>query len=246
MASGFAVSMAASGLAAGVCWCWVRPSALVRGPWCVAPQRTEAAHAQVSHLRSQALQAVVQTSPLDRQRVHRDGLPARWPSRPKPWYLGSHAISREWRVMVVAPVIALAVATAVVAGCADSWWCAAPLIPLFMAIVGWRAQAASEAQMVELGQMNAFLLDRLRGLSTCVRCMRCRNTAQRLRTHAEVTAHTHHACAARCLSFFRGAGAIFGFWAWPWWPCTSAFICWAICLLALGQAAEFGAKPCGC
>ena len=43
---------------------------------------------------------------------------------------------------------------------------AAPLIPLFMAIVGWRAQAASEEQMVQLGQMNGFLLDRLRGLTT--------------------------------------------------------------------------------
>src|SRR5206468_10212384 len=43
---------------------------------------------------------------------------------------------------------------------------AAPLIPIFMAIVGWRARAASEAQMVEMGGMNAFLLDRLRGLAT--------------------------------------------------------------------------------
>ncbi|RYY85788.1 MAG: ATP-binding cassette domain-containing protein, partial [Comamonadaceae bacterium] len=36
----------------------------------------------------------------------------------------------------------------------------------FMAIIGWRAQAASEAQMLEQGGMNAFLLDRLRGLAT--------------------------------------------------------------------------------
>ncbi|MGJ7579521.1 thiol reductant ABC exporter subunit CydD [Variovorax sp. RHLX14] len=43
---------------------------------------------------------------------------------------------------------------------------AAPLIPMFMAIVGWRAKAMSEAQLVELGGMNAFLLDRLRGLAT--------------------------------------------------------------------------------
>ncbi|MDB5825884.1 MAG: transporter, CydDC cysteine exporter (CydDC-E) family, permease/ATP-binding protein CydD, partial [Variovorax sp.] len=43
---------------------------------------------------------------------------------------------------------------------------AAPLIPVFMALVGWRARAASEAQMVEMGSMNAFLLDRLRGLAT--------------------------------------------------------------------------------
>lgn len=43
---------------------------------------------------------------------------------------------------------------------------AAPLIPFFMVIVGWSAQAASEKQMVEVGQMNGYLLDRLRGLST--------------------------------------------------------------------------------
>ena len=43
---------------------------------------------------------------------------------------------------------------------------AAPLIPMFMAIVGWRAKAASEAQMLEQGGMNAFLLDRLRGLAS--------------------------------------------------------------------------------
>ncbi|MCF4165892.1 thiol reductant ABC exporter subunit CydD [Zavarzinia compransoris] len=43
---------------------------------------------------------------------------------------------------------------------------AAPLIPLFMALVGWRAKAASEAQLAEMGDMNAFLLDRLRGLAT--------------------------------------------------------------------------------
>lgn len=43
---------------------------------------------------------------------------------------------------------------------------AAPLIPFFMVIVGWSAQSASEKQMVELGQMNGYLLDRLRGLST--------------------------------------------------------------------------------
>lgn len=43
---------------------------------------------------------------------------------------------------------------------------AAPLIPFFMALVGWRARAASEEQMLEMGQMNGFLLDRLRGLTT--------------------------------------------------------------------------------
>ncbi|WP_245459386.1 MULTISPECIES: thiol reductant ABC exporter subunit CydD [unclassified Rhizobium] len=42
----------------------------------------------------------------------------------------------------------------------------APLIPIFMALIGWRAKAASEKQLAETGGINAFLLDRLRGLAT--------------------------------------------------------------------------------
>lgn len=61
---------------------------------------------------------------------------------------------------------------------------AAPLIPMFMAIVGWRAQAASEAQMVELGRLNGFLLDRLRGLPTLRALGAIEATALRLRRGA--------------------------------------------------------------
>lgn len=42
----------------------------------------------------------------------------------------------------------------------------APLIPIFMALVGWRAKAASERHLVELADMNAFMLDRLRAMQT--------------------------------------------------------------------------------
>ncbi|MFJ7566047.1 thiol reductant ABC exporter subunit CydD [Herminiimonas sp. NPDC097707] len=62
---------------------------------------------------------------------------------------------------------------------------AAPLIPLFMALVGWRAKAASEAQMIEMGGMNAFLLDRLRGLATLRTLGAVDITALRLRDAAE-------------------------------------------------------------
>lgn len=61
---------------------------------------------------------------------------------------------------------------------------AAPLIPLFMAIVGWRAKAASEAQMLEQGGMNAFLLDRLRGLASLRALGAVDATALRLRATA--------------------------------------------------------------
>lgn len=62
---------------------------------------------------------------------------------------------------------------------------AAPLIPVFMALVGWRAKAASEAQMVEVGGMNAFLLDRLRGLATLRTLDAIDATAIRLRDSAQ-------------------------------------------------------------
>ncbi|PSH68968.1 thiol reductant ABC exporter subunit CydD [Phyllobacterium brassicacearum] len=61
----------------------------------------------------------------------------------------------------------------------------APLIPLFMALIGWRAKAASEKQLVEMGGMNAFLLDRLRGLATIRSLDAVDLTAKRLRANAE-------------------------------------------------------------
>jgi ATP-binding cassette subfamily C protein CydD len=61
----------------------------------------------------------------------------------------------------------------------------APLIPVFMALIGWRAKAASEKQLVEMGGMNAFLLDRLRGLGTIRSLDAVDSTAHRLRDNAQ-------------------------------------------------------------
>lgn len=61
----------------------------------------------------------------------------------------------------------------------------APVIPLFMALIGWRAKAASEKQLVEMGQMNAFLLDRLRGLATIRSLDAVEATALRVRADAD-------------------------------------------------------------
>lgn len=65
---------------------------------------------------------------------------------------------------------------------------AAPLIPIFMALIGYGAQKASEKQMLEIGQMNGFLLDRLRGLATIrmfdgvdLVAKRLRDTSERVR-----------------------------------------------------------------
>ena len=143
------------------------------------------ARRQVSQLRQHVMQAVVQTSPLDRQRAASGWVASALAEQAEaivPWL--SRYQPAMWRVMLVAPLIVIAVAS-------QSWLaalillCAAPLIPLFMAIVGWRAKAASDAQMVELGQMNAFLLDRLRGLPTLRALHAVSHMAQRLQVHAE-------------------------------------------------------------
>ena len=144
-----------------------------------------ASRLRVSQLRAGAAAALACRSPLD---------PARLPSGQAasviaeqseavlPWLLRYQPA--RWRVMLVPPLIALAVAS-------QSWLsalilvCAAPLIPLFMVIIGWRAQAASAAQLQVVGGMNGFLLDRLRGLSTLRALGAIDATAQRLRTTAE-------------------------------------------------------------
>lgn len=124
------------------------------------------ARTQLSQLRAAVVAALAAGSPLDRARAS-SGLAASVLAEQAEAvvpYLVRYQPAR-WRVRVVPPFILV-----VVAG--FSWVAAAvlllaaPLIPLFMAFVGLRAQAASRAQMVEMGGMNGFLLDRLRGLAT--------------------------------------------------------------------------------
>ena len=90
----------------------------------------------------------------------------------------------QWRVRVV-PLAILAVVLPLSWVAALVLLVAAPLIPLFMALVGWRAKAASEAQLAGMGDMNAFLLDRLRGLATLRALGAVEATALRLRSSAE-------------------------------------------------------------
>lgn len=156
--------------------------------WCEGKgvrQTYRCARAQVSELRAQVVAALAQGSPLDRQRPA-SGLAASAVAEQAeaivPWL--SRYQPAMWRVRWVPAVIALAVAS-------QSWVAAlillfaAPLIPLFMAVVGWQARAASQAQMVELGSMNAFLLDRLRGLASLRALGAVDRTAERLRASAE-------------------------------------------------------------
>lgn len=98
-------------------------------------------------------------------------------------YLARFRPARQ-RAMIVPPAILLCVL-------AYSWAAAlvlllaAPLIPIFMALIGWRAKTASEAQLAQLGGMNAFLLDRLRGLATIHSLDAVETTALRLKADSE-------------------------------------------------------------
>jgi ATP-binding cassette subfamily C protein CydD len=144
-----------------------------------------AARARLSVLRAEVALALSARSPLDSGRPA-SGLAASVIAEQAEAvvpFLVRYGPAR-WRASVV-PVVILAL----VAG--FSWMAAlvllvaAPLIPLFMAMVGWRARAASQAQMIELGSMNGFLLDRLRGLATLRSLDAVDATARRLGDSAE-------------------------------------------------------------
>lgn len=144
-----------------------------------------AARAQLAQLRVQVTAALAARSPLDRGRPA-SGLAASVIAEQAeavvPWLVRYQPA--RWRVALVLPVLLLAVGWV-------AWvpalvlLLAAPLIPLFMALVGWRAQAASAEHLQELGDLNAFLLDRLRGLATLRALGAVDATALRLRASAQ-------------------------------------------------------------
>ncbi|MBA8881903.1 thiol reductant ABC exporter subunit CydD [Phyllobacterium myrsinacearum] len=144
-----------------------------------------AARTTLSQLRSQAITALSRRSPLDPDRIASGAAasilaeqaeavvpylarfrPARFKATIIPVAILVCVLPLSWAVAIVLLV-------------------AAPLIPIFMALIGWRAKAASEAQLVEVGGMNAFLLDRLRGLATIRSLDAVDRTAKRLRADAE-------------------------------------------------------------
>ncbi|WP_051603176.1 thiol reductant ABC exporter subunit CydD [Simplicispira psychrophila] len=143
------------------------------------------ARRQVTQLRAQVVQALAARSPLDRARPA-SGLAASVIAEQAeavvPWLVRYQPA--RWRVLLVLPCIA-AVVFAVSWVAALVLVLAAPLIPLFMALVGWRAQAASQKHLQEQGDMNAFVLDRLRGLSTLRALGAVDATALRLRAVAQ-------------------------------------------------------------
>jgi len=143
------------------------------------------ARSTLSELRLAAVSALARRSPLDIARPA-SGLAASAVAEQAEAVLPY--LARFGQARLKAVVLPLAILAAVVP---FSWVAAlvlliaAPLIPLFMALVGWKAKATSEKQLVEMGSMNAFLLDRLRGLTTIRSFDAVDATARRLRANAE-------------------------------------------------------------
>jgi ATP-binding cassette subfamily C protein CydD len=67
--------------------------------------------------------------------------------------------------VIVVPLIILAITAWVSWAAAVVLLAAGPLIPVFMALVGWAAKDASTRQMVEIGSLNDLLTDRLAALA---------------------------------------------------------------------------------
>lgn len=144
-----------------------------------------AARAHLSRLRLEAATSLSQRSPLDRQRTgsgQAASMLAEQAEAVVP-YLVRYQPAR-WKVLTV-PLVILAAVLPLSWVAALVLLIAAPLIPVFMALVGMGAQAASRAQMVEMGSMNAFLLDRLRGLATLRALDAVDATARRLGASAQ-------------------------------------------------------------
>ena len=140
---------------------------------------------RLAAMRQAAVQALAARSPLDRARLvsgQAASIVAEQADAVLPWLL-RYGPARM-RVLLAPPVVALVV-------CNFSWLAAlilvlaAPLIPLFMAVIGWRAKAASEAQLQLVGGMSGFLLDRLRGLSTLRALGAIDATARQVRASSE-------------------------------------------------------------
>lgn len=145
----------------------------------------QAARAELSRRREIAATALAARSPLDSDRPA-SGFAASLIAEQAETIVPYLARFRPARLKASAVPLVILICIAPV-----SWLAAlillftAPLIPVFMALIGWQAKAASEKQLAETGGLNAFLLDRLRGLATIRALGAIDRTALRLRADAE-------------------------------------------------------------
>ncbi len=151
-----------------------------------ATQAFDAARGELGLLREKAVAALARRSPLDISRPSSGeaaSILAEQAEMVVPYL--SRFVPVRYRVMLV-PLVILAAVLWFSWAAALVLLVAAPLIPVFMALIGWRAKVASEKQLVALGGMNGFLLDRLRGLATIRTFHAVDMTAKRLRENAEI------------------------------------------------------------
>jgi len=154
------------------------------------------ARGRLSEIRAELTDSLAMRSPLDPQRPA-SGLAASAMAEQAEAilpYLARYQPARMRATLVPMFILAAVFSVSWLAGLI--LLVAAPLIPIFMALVGWRAKAASEAQMSEIGGMNGFLLDRLRGLTTIRSLQAVDLTANRLQSAA-------HALRRRTMAVLR-------------------------------------------
>lgn len=141
----------------------------------------QAARAILTGLRRAAAEALPGLSPFDRSRPTSGSIASSIAEQAEallPWLTRWHPA--RLRMSIVPPAILLVIAwTSWVAALA--LLLAAPLIPIFMALIGIKARDAADRQMSAMSGMNSFLLDRLRGLTTLRAFDAVDGTAGRLR-----------------------------------------------------------------
>lgn len=140
-----------------------------------------AARAILTGLRQAAAEALPGLSPFDLSRPASGSIASSMAEQAEallPWLTRWHPA--RLRMSIVPPVILLVIGwTSWVAALA--LLLAAPLIPIFMALIGIKARDAADRQMSAMSGMNGFLLDRLRGLTTLRAFDAVDGTAGRLR-----------------------------------------------------------------
>lgn len=145
----------------------------------------KAARAELSARRAAALTSLSARSPVDIARPSSGEAASALAEQSEmltPWL--SRYVPAKAKAMIVPFVVAAATLP-------FSWIAAlallitAPVIPLFMALVGMKAQKASEKQLARMSDVNAYLMDRLRGLRTIRTLGAVDATAKRLRHEAE-------------------------------------------------------------
>ncbi|WP_176086217.1 thiol reductant ABC exporter subunit CydD [Martelella sp. HB161492] len=144
-----------------------------------------AARSILSEKRDAAIAAIAHRSPLDTARApsgEAASILAEQAEHIVP-YLARFQTARKKASIVPLVILAVIFPFSWIAGLV--LLLAAPLIPVFMALIGWSAQSASEKHLADMGTLNAFLLDRLRGLATIRAFDAVDMVSNRLRVRAE-------------------------------------------------------------